>query len=268
MKRLLPSVLSVLLAASPVFAADPEVQRYTARAEGSLTIGADGRVLDVDLSSNAYLGKEVMAGYEERIRGWRFEPIVENGQPVNAKGLMQLSLVAERDKGGESAAFGIRRVWFMDPPGTAPAAADAPRLAQPLYPSSAGKAGIGAELMLVLKLDVQGRVQSAATEKIDLLGAAPRQSNLNSMAVQFRRSAERAAAGWLIPGQSEAGLVRVPVRYTMGQRSSGWAQTTAQKVELPEWAVLELSKAQAKDLSTAGMATAEQFKLLTPLDGA
>jgi len=121
---------------------------------------------------------------------------------------------------------------------------------------------------LVLKLDVQGRVQSAATEKIDLLGAAPRQSNLNSMAVQFRRSAERAAAGWLIPGQSEAGLVRVPVRYTMGQRSSGWAQTTAQKVELPEWAVLELSKAQAKDLSTAGMATAEQFKLLTPLDGA
>ncbi len=267
MKQLLLSVFCVLLAASPVLAAAPEVQRYTARAEGSLTIGADGRVVDVDLSSNANLGKEVLAAYEERIRGWRFEPIVENGQPVNAKGLMQLSLVAEREKGSESAAFAIRHVWFMDPPGTAPAA-DAPRLAQPSYPTNALKAGVGADVVLVLKLDAQGRVQSAATEKLDLLGVAPRQSHLSGLVAQFRRSAEKAAVGWTIPGQPEGVLVRVPVRYVTDRWASGWAPTAMQVVELPEWAVLELAAAQARDLSAAGMATAQQFKLLTPLDGA
>lgn len=264
MKQLL---LSVLLAASPVLAAAPEVQRYTARAEGSLTIGADGRVLDVDLSSSADLGEEVLAAYEERIRGWRFEPIVENGRPVNAKGLMQLSLVAEREKGSESAAFGIRHVWFMDPPGTTPASQGA-LLKPPSYPTNALKAGVGADVVLVLKLDAQGRVQSAATEKLDLLGVAPRQSQLSSLAAQFRRSAEKAAVNWTIPGQPEGGLVRVPVRYAADRWANGWAPTTAQVVELPEWAVLELAAAQARDLSAGGTATAAQFKLLTPLDDA
>jgi hypothetical protein len=262
MKKLL---LSLLLAASPVFASSPDVQIYTARAEGSLTIGADGRVLDVELTSEASLGTGVLEGYEQRVRSWRFEPIVEDGQPVNAKGLMRLSLVARREKGDDMATFAIRGVQFLDPPGKA---TEWPRLAQPSYPSNALKAGAGAEVMLLLKLDAQGRVQSAATEQLALLGVATRQAHQANLAAQFRRSAEKIAMEWTIGGQPDGQVVRVPVRYTTDRWARGWAPTAMQPVELPEWAVLELTAKQATELSAGGVATAGQFKLLTPLDGA
>lgn len=260
-------MLSLLLAASPVLAATPDVQVYTARAEGSLTIGADGRVLDVELSSDGSLGTGVLDGYEERIRAWRFEPIVEDGQPVNAKGLMQLSLVAAREKGNRTATFGIRSVRFMDPEPKSPYA-EGTRWVPPSYPMNALKAGVDADVMLVLKLDGQGRVLSAATEQLALRGVSTRQPHQANLAAQFRRSAEQAAVKWTIAGQPEGQLVRVPVKYNTGRWDTGWAPTAIQPVELPEWAVLELTAEQATELNANGVATAEQFKLLTPLDGA
>lgn len=264
MKKLL---LSLLLAASPTLAASPDVQLYTARAEGSLTIGADGSVLDVELASDANLGTGVLEGYEERVRGWRFEPIIQDGRPVNARGRLQLSLVAARERGNDTATFAIRGVQFLDPPG---ATSESGRsfLAAPSYPTNALRAGVGAEVMLLLKLDAQGRVQSATTEQLALLGVFARQSHQANYAAQFRRSAERVALQWSITGQPDGQVVRVPVRYTTDRWSGGWAPTTVQPVELPEWAVLAMATQQATDLSAGGVATAAQFKLLTPLDGA
>ena len=264
MKKLL---LSLLLAASPAMAATPDLQVYTARAQGSLTIGTDGRVVDVELTSDANLGEGVLEGYEARVRTWRFQPIVENGQPVNAKGLMQLSLVAAREKDNDTATFAIRGVQFLDPPG-ASQAGERPTLAPPSYPTNALRAGVGADVMLLLKLDAQGRVQSATTEHLGLLGVVTRQSHQANFIAQFRRSAERIALEWTIPGQPDGQVVRVPVRYTTDRWATGWAPTTLQAIELPEWAVLALATQQATDLAAGGVATAQQFKLLTPLDGA
>ena len=264
MKTLL---LSLLLAASPALAASPDVQIYTARAEGSLTIGTDGRVVDVELTSDASLGTGVLEGYEERVRAWRFEPIVENGQPVNAKGQMRLSLVAMREKGQDTASFAIRGVQFLDPPGE-PSGTPWPRLAPPAYPPSALRAGAGAEVMLLLKLDAQGRVQAATTEHLALLGVATRQSHQDNLAAQFRRSAEAIAKEWTIPGQQDGGVVRVPVHYFTDRWRTGWAPTVMQATDLPEWAVLELAAEQVTELSAGGVATADRFKLLTPLDDA
>lgn len=259
-------VLSLLLAASPAFAASPDVQVYTARAEGSLTIGADGRVLDVELTSDDYLGKGVLDGYEERIRAWRFEPVVEGGQPVNAKGRMHLYLVAAREKGNPTATFGVRSVRFLDPPGTL-LYAQGSTLAPPAYPSNALRAGAGAEVMLLVKLDAQGRVQRVAAEQLALLGVATRQSHQAYLAAQFRRAAEKAVAQWTISGHPDGQLLRVPVRFSIG-RQEGWIPTAVQPVELPEWAVLERATEQAAQLSDGGVATAAQFRLLTPLDDA
>lgn len=264
MKKLL---LSLLLVAAPAFAGSPDLQVYTARAEGSLTIGADGSVLDVELTSDANLGTGVLEGYEQRIRGWRFAPITEDGRPVNAKGLMQLSLVAAREKGNEMATFAIRGVQFLDPPGVAPES-ERSFLAPPSYPARALRAGVGAEVMLLLKLDAQGRVQAATTEHLALLGPVTRQSHQDSYAEQFRRSAERVALEWSVTGQPEGQVVRVPVRYTTDRWSRGWAPTTLQAIDLPEWAELAIATQQATDLGAGGVATAEQIKLLTPLDEA
>jgi hypothetical protein len=256
----------LLLAASPALAAAPVVQLYTARAEGSLTIGADGRVLDVELSSDVNLGKEVLAGYEQRIRAWRFEPILENGRPVNAKGLMHLSLVAAREEGSDAATFAIRRVQFLDPPDAAADPGEA-RLKPPPYPMNAYRAGAGADLVLVIKLDAQGKVLSAATETLELLGVGAKQPHQKNLAAQFSRVAERTAGSWIIPGQEPDAVVRVPVRFST-ERMAGWSPIAPQPLQLPEWAVLELATEQVTELSASGMAAAEQFKLLTPLDGA
>lgn len=259
-------VLSLLLAASPAFAASPDVQLYTARAEGSLTIGADGRVLDVELTSDANLGKGVLEGYEERVRSWRFEPIVEDGRPINVKGRMHLYLAAAREKGNPTATFGVRSVRFLDPPGTL-LYDKRSTLVAPGYPSNALRDGVGAEVMLLVKLDAQGRVQRVAAEQLALLGVATRQSHQANLAAQFQRAAERAVAQWTIVGHPDGQLLRVPVRFS-SDRQPGWIPTAVQPVDLPEWAVLERATEQAAQLSDGGVATAEQFKLLTPIDGA
>jgi hypothetical protein len=258
--------LALLLSAAPALAEPPRLELYTARADGSLTVGADGRVLDVALSSSVDLGKDVLAGFEERIRAWRFEPIVENGQPVNAKGRMHLSLVALREVGADSATFGIRSVQFLDPPGTAPADAQ-PGLKAPLYPANGLRAGAGADLVVLVKVDAQGQVLSAATETLELLGVASRQAHQKQLAAQFRLEAERTALAWVLPGLEAGSMARVPVRFTT-DRMAGWTSTVPQAVELPEWAALELASEQVKDFSASGLASAEQFRLLTPLDGA
>ena len=76
------------------------------------------------------------------------------------------------------------------------------------------------------------------------------------------------ALEWSITGQPDGQVVRVPVRYTTDRWAAGWAPSTLQAIELPEWAVLALSTQQATDLAAGGVAIAEQFKLLTPLDEA
>ena len=260
-------LLSLLLVAAPAFADDANLQHYTARAEGSLTIGTDGRVLDVELAGDENLGKDVIAGYKERIRAWRFEPVIEDGKPVVAKGLMQLALVAEREKGVDSAKFGIRHVQFMDPPG-APSPVTATKLTPPSYPSSALRDGVGAEVGMVLQLDAQGGVVSAAVERMELLGVTRRQGHLANHEAQFRRSAERIAKEWkfdVTPGQD---VVRVPVRYAPPQYAAGWVPTVFRPVTLPEWVQLRNDTAQALELSAGGLALSTQIKLLTPLDGA
>jgi outer membrane biosynthesis protein TonB len=263
MKTLL---LSLLLAASPVLAATSQVQVYTARAEGSLTIGTDGRVLDVELTSDAALGAGVLDGYEKRIRTWRFEPVVEGGKPINARARMHLYLAAAREKGNPKATFGVRSVRFLDEPGTLLYARGS-SLAPPGYPSNALRAGVGAEVMLLVKLDAQGRVQRVATEQLALLGVASRQPHQANLATQFRRAAEKAVAQWTLAGHPDGQVLRVPVRFSV-DRQSGWIPTAVQPVDLPEWAVLERATEQATQLSDGGVATAGQFKLLTPLDEA
>ena len=260
-------LLALLLAFSPAMADSPEVQLFTARAEGSLTIGPDGRVVDVALASPGRLGEGVLEGYEERIRAWRFEPILEDGRPVTAKGQLQLSLVAAHGKGDRGASFGIRSVRFLDPPGTA-VYAEGSRWVPPGYPAKALEVGVDAELVLVLKLDAQGRAAFAATEQLALRGVLVGQAKQPRLAEQFRRSAEKAVSQWVITGHPDGAVVRVPVSFSSGRWDKGWVPTAFTPIELPEWAALALTAEQATELGASGVATAPQFKLLTPLDGA
>ncbi|GAB2488762.1 energy transducer TonB [Arenimonas alkanexedens] len=260
-------LLLLLLVTSMAMADDKDVQLYTTLVQGDLSIGAEGEVLDVELSSRGSLGKGVLEGFEQRIRAWRFEPILVDGQPVIAKGRMHLSLVATRKKGDSVTQFGIRHVRFLEPAGTA-STTSASRLVPPSYPSHALRAGAGAQVLLLVKLDAEGRPSQVTTEQLELLGVATRQAHQGYLASQFRRSAERVAERWSFHGHQAGDVVRVPVTYMAPGMSDGWIPTVVQAVDLPEWAVLELSTQRAVELNADGSATAAQFKLMTALDGA
>jgi hypothetical protein len=265
-------LLILLLAmAAPALAEPPRLDLYTARAEGSLTIGTDGRVLEVALTSEAELGDGVLAGFEQRIRAWRFEPIIEDGKPVNVKGTMYLGLVAAQEVGSATVTYGIRHVQFLDPPGASSDPRGMSRMVQPKYPTDAVRVGVGADVGLLVKVGEGGQVEAVTAERLALLGISSRQPRQERLARQFRESAEGVARKWVFAGHAPGEVVRVPIRYTSAKRGSapiGWIQTVPQHIELPEWAQIQRVAEEATDLSATGVALSTQIRLLTPLDGA
>ncbi|TNJ33059.1 energy transducer TonB [Arenimonas terrae] len=252
---------------SPPAAAAPDLEIYTAGTTGELTIDAEGRVVDLSLDRKK-LGDEVMQGFEQQIRTWRFEPIVEDGRPVRAKAYMSLRLLAIRQPGVDGIRLAFESVRFRDPPagdeGVDEAISDS--LAPPRYPTPQVKQGIGAQVVLMLRLDEQGRVAEVATESVDLfgndVGRRPGQH-----AASFQQASEKAAAEWRIPRFSGQ-VVSVPVRYsTMSARGERWMRTRSVPVDVPAWVELERSSAGVVSLGPDGSRSSERWKLLTSLDG-
>ncbi len=261
--------LLLCLAAPALVLAGARSEVYTADARGEITIGADGRVLAVELDDRAALGGEVASTFERQISGWRFEPILEDGRPVNAIARMQLRLVAINEAGEDGTRIGIRQVWFTDPPGAAPATGvPASRITPPVFPTKAHRAGVGADLMLVLRLDDDGAVVDAALDTVHLLGLSViRTADIGKRVKDFSEASLRAAAKWSIRG-IEGNVVRVPVRFTvdpgpMPGSFSGWHRTHAVPVDVPAW-VLAL-EGDAVSLSGGGAASG-RVRLLTTLD--
>ena len=104
-------IASLLLALAGAAQAD-DTARFTAEVEGSLTIGPEGQVVDVQLRDAAWMGEAVVEGYLQTIRGWRFEPIVEDGKAVNATGEMRLRLAALRNDTDKTAHFAIEEAGW------------------------------------------------------------------------------------------------------------------------------------------------------------
>lgn len=258
------SLLLALAAVAPAHAAEAPLEVYTTTADGSLTIGANGEVLAVELKSGGNLGTGVLEGFEQRIRAWRFEPITEDGRPVNAVGRMHLVLVAAKRRGESTATFGINRVQFLDPPGATPGpAGDAmrPDMPPPRYPNEALRAGRGARLELLVRVDAEGRPTDVAVERLMMFGGASADARL---AGKFRSATEAAVRKWRIPGQAPGGVVSVPVTFRMS--GEGWVRTVAMQTEMPAWAVMERQSGDAVAVGEGGAKSAEAIRLLTPLD--
>jgi len=268
-------LLALALAATASHANQSEY--FTAGATGKLTIGADGSVVDVDLRSSGSegrLGKAVIEGYEERIRAWRFEPMTEGGTPVNVTGHMKLSLAAKRVPGEREAAFGIRKVWFLDPPSTAAGASAASprhRMPLPVYPRTAWAERVGAEVLLALRIDAGGAVSEVGTRALALLGNVPEgESSRQRLARErhagtFRQSAENIAKSWRFQGIEEGRVILVPLRYLPGG-TSAWVRTVDMAVDVPLWIIASEADNTALRLDGSGEPLSTRIKLETELD--
>jgi len=265
----LATLLAAVLATSASHAS--QVEHFTAAATGKLTIGADGSVLDVELAGTGPggLGKSLEEGFKEHIRAWRFEPVIEDGKPVNAIGHMRLSLVATRVKGAKEATLGVRRVWFMDPPSTkagTPGASPVRHMPPPVYPQMATSQGIGAEVTLALRIGAEGSVAEVGTYSLALTGNVPsKASTRERYARSLRQSAERAARDWNLAGLEEGAVVLAPVRYSL-RGVPTWSLTVAVPTQAPAWAVSSRADKTALALSDRGQSVSTRIKLSTALE--
>ena len=265
MKRVATALL--LLGAwvsAPALAADePEV--YSASTTGEITVDVEGRVTALVLDHKE-LGADVMRAFEDKVRGWQFEPVLRDGAPVPAKARMTLELLLVRQVGVENLGIAFEDVQFFDPVERKVAEGVSASLAPPRYPEESLRSGIGARVSLVLKLDADGRVIDVAAQEVNLLGEESGHQR-DRHAREFTRAAVRAASEWRIPGV-EGGLVVVPAmfvpQYMDGKR---WVRTHGVVVDVPAWVVAERASRKALALGSGGAKPSDQWKLVTPLEG-
>lgn len=256
---LLLSLLGVSAAPAAVAtAAVPET--YVASASGEIVIGPDGKVVSARLDARG-LDARMRADYEDHIRRWTFEPVVEDGAPVAVRVPIQLALRAVIDPASKRASLYIERAFFLTPPRVRAALAPGERteMPPPNYPPGAFRAGVGAEVMLLVELGEDGRVARAAAREVSLLSAAPLrmvQSDVDSLI----KAAERAAARWRIPGYAPGDRVLVPVKFNSGERF--WSHWQPYQHAPAAW-VLEAR--DVPSLAAGGAPTDARIRLVTPL---
>ena len=257
--------LSFLLACT---AAQAEPAFFTTTVDGEITIGTMGEVVDVKLEDADWMGAPVVEGYEQKLRGWRFEPIIEDGEAVQARGDMRLTLVAVRDDEKQTAHFAVRHVYFPDPE-AAKQPIERAKFRAPVYPRDAARNGVGAQVILVARVDEAGQPSEVAVEQLHLSGPQPG-AHAQRMAGQFARASTAAVKHWTLNGVEAGTLVHLPIKYTPPAFSpprGGWERIYPVRMDVPDW-VEQARQDEQRVLALAedGSPSTTRLRLLTPLD--
>lgn len=265
-KILLALILS--LSVGPALAnGDPQV--FAASTSGQLKIDGEGRVVALTLDRKS-LGDDVMDAVEARVRSWRFEPVVEAGQPVQVDARLRLDMLALRERETEGLTLAIRHVQFFDAPSDASAATGTPargqpRLQRPVYPMAAARAWIGGTVWLAVKVGDEGQVAEVATEAAELrTDRADGSAGHRGLALEFARAAERAARNWKLPGYAGQ-VVTVPVAFRVGtDRGERWIRVHDVPFDVPAWVVAE--RGAIVRLGENGEKDSARFQLLSAVN--
>jgi hypothetical protein len=142
-------------------AAEKTLPTLDMSADGEVHIALDGQVTNYALKSE--LTPTIASLVDRNVRSWRFEPIVVDGQPVAAKTALHIDIQATPIAGKDSYALRITNVRFGEPRRSA-------KMKAPRYPQEAVRVGLGAKVLLNLRLDDAGNV----------VEVEPYQTNLNA----------------------------------------------------------------------------------------
>lgn len=190
---------------------------------GTVDITTDGSV-----SSYAINDEEALPGYVlDLIRkfsgGWRFEPVVANGEAVAARAPMTLRI---RAMPLENDAFevSISSATFGAADADDTASVTSKRMRPPQYPPTAAYWGAGATVYLLLKIGRDGLVADSFVEQVNLNGKTD-DKTMDLLRTRFAEASRDAARRWTFtpPSTGEASgdaywLVRVPIDYSMNTR--------------------------------------------------
>ena len=247
---------------------------------GSITIGKDGGVIAHSLDPEAPLGEALTAFLDKAIAGWRFVPVMVDGEAVNARVPMHLRLVAKRAE-GDKVSVTIASSYFGSNDAVAKTDNPAsPRLAPPQYPKTAQQMGGEGTVYLIVQIDRSGQVANVDAEQVNLRVAGT-ENEMTRLRNMLTAAAVRAARGWNFnpPTTCESvnddhWLIRVPVDFVLldaGQKPrkrSGWDTYIPgpRNMDMP-WAQEKLKTAGSPDaLPDNGVYPLRQgATLLTPL---
>lgn len=213
MKTLLSFILLLPLVLSSTASRGAEVEpEYALSARGEIVLEADGTVRSYTLDGG--LAPQVSDLVSRNVATWRFEPILVDGEPVVARTRMSLSILASPDHEGNYV-LRVADAWFGD---LKARSAQSP----PRYPRNAIKAGIGARVLLVLKLDAEGNVVDAHPYQTSLSQRGS-EARARRWRAQFEKASIDAAMRWkyepgeIVGGKTVGTTLMVPFEYTIVQ---------------------------------------------------
>lgn len=232
---------------------------------GEIAIDREGAVYDYKI--NTILTPEVTQVVDRSVRQWKFEPVLHDGKAVYAKSGMQLTLTALPVGAGyqlrvDSVRFtGNRAKKIMVPPS---------------YPISANKAGVGAVVLVALRIAENGEVLDAVASQTRLVGADGSEKVMNRWRKLFESNSVDAAKQWQFQAaDTEAGesgelTMLVPISYSVGGpmvSTAGWRSDSTTTNPIP-WLSANKQKYDASGLKEGeALALDNPVKLKTNVVG-
>ena len=238
--------------------------------QGTIDIDREGKVVDYDLKQAQALPDAMRAILDRRVRSWRFEPVLVEGKPVNARSPMRVRLVTQR--AGENFLLRIGGASFT----TEESLSDG-KLIPPTYPDFAVRAGVGGTVYLLLRVGREGKVVDAIAEQVNL-SAVGTEPEMKRFRHELSRSAISATRRWRFkfPASGEDAdepfmSVRVPVDYVYpGQKQEKpgeWHAYVPGPRERAPWLSPEPDDVSADAIAAWGIyPVGKGPRLLTPLE--
>lgn len=199
-------------------------------ASGEIRIGPDGRVLSHALSD--HVPRPVAEAISRSIATWIFEPVTEDGVPVIAETRMHLTIEA-LEHSRDELALRVGQVWFGDEL--------VPEMTRaPVYPERAIERGVGARVLLALRLQPDGRVLDAHPYQTSFAKGTDRRL-ANRLRRDFERASVAAARTWHYAPELVASLgpsLLVPVQYSLHREpptQASWFLFDPGEIVPPPW---------------------------------
>jgi len=181
---------------------------------GTIDIDQTGSVTAYQIQKTEALSKGLLDFVDRSVRGWRFEPVLVDGQAKPARAPMQLRLVLKQDGENYQARISGARFGRLQEESLARG-----KLRPPPYPEEAVYKGAGGTVYLVLRVGRDGAVQDVVAEQVNLR-VLDNARAMESYREMLSRAAVTTARKWMFnfPTQGENAdaqfiSLRVPVDF-------------------------------------------------------
>ena len=269
------AALTVLFAPALAAVAAESAPTLEMSAEGEIQIATDGHVSAYRLQSK--LPQAVADLVDKNVRGWSFEPVVIDGQPMVAKTAMHLGLRAEPVDGKDNYRIRVGEVRFGAPRRDSKTAMHPPH-----YPAEAVAAHLGAKVLLAVRIDADGKITDAQPYQTSLDARTRSEAQAERWRRLFERASLAAARGWrwdlseTIDGKTVGTSALVPIVFSVHEfgkpavKDGVWKAYVPGPVHPAPW-MGDKQVAENGDLSTLGedqsVALDSHFRLKTDVVG-